>query len=1137
MRKVTPLFMVLLSALLLLSGFVFFSFFNEDVKQVDEQENGVLTYAIVNEDVGATYNKKTFNLGKDFLNLIEQDSDHKWVVASYDVARNGYNQGQYDALIILPQDFSENILSLESLTPEQAQIVYEINGRKNALANQVTKQKIGEILNNFNNKVVQMYFSSVLGNLSDAQRSMAQIVKGDIAAQKSLEKSIRPTLLDFPNQFKTITDATDSLKDRNSQWKDSQNAFTKLTNGLLKDTSKELTGQQEAVKQFDALQQKISGLNEQAVRANLEAQSEQDEENYNAYFEGLHTAIESEFAVFGANESEANILATFKETAKDFENQQNEVLEDVTAKIEAIQKVETTLTESKEDVVNHYFNGVNPTEATNEDIKQAIKNYWITPSLNESTTKLDNAYFDDINQQINNLAIRDLKNMIAVLEHKEVISTAQKNKYEQELQLIERYMKEQNIPSTKEQMFQFIEVTNEEMKEPPQYHEAFNITANLQEVNTFTFEADNSNLVLKDTDAVALANELTSKFDKKLQEANVALKTKVVYAGKTFTVQFEATDDLVPPVEEQLDVEDNTKELEAQEPVEGEEVPTESTEETNEAELTEPETEENTMPTQLSVIIAPTITWELFQPKESFNEATYVWKWQTPTVSEVIHTNTVSFFIDLSIEKDALIEDVSPLLEQMKYLEQAVQSIYLIYGNAESLNNYLSKVEASPEKTVSELATPESIYLRYGKLSDEEKENLITSDLVAKVGANGRQLYTQLDEQLGTLQAMLVESNDNGTKTLGQIKQSLTLPEQFTQQADAITNWYTNAVEEVHSQYEMWEKSPELGISLAAYDGKRQDDTTLYYDNTSSNALYDDYTTLAQTTSSAASSIRSSATKIENINEGFKGLNALTKEAKSKSSDVLSETNDLVVDMTGHNKKSKDYHANFSTVMNNTQKGTGDNQQVYNFLSNPIGTKGTVEAAKQVSLIPYFMTVMTMLLAIVCSYGFARLNLRRRLKDSDALVEPTRLWLNLPALLKIVGVSSIISLVFVLLTVRLNVQTYTFSWMMYVFITTLAVLVFSTGCMRLIPKTAFVSFVVVAGLYLLLSPMIGISVVSGSFAEGLYRLSPFQNIEDGYSALIAGQVVGSITYLLLIFGMAIGVVLNLVSKNEVDVEE
>lgn len=223
--------------------------------------------------------------------------------------------------------------------------------------------------------------------------------------------------------------------------------------------------------------------------------------------------------------------------------------------------------------------------------------------------------------------------------------------------------------------------------------------------------------------------------------------------------------------------------------------------------------------------------------------------------------------------------------------------------------------------------------------------------------------------------------------------------------------------------------------------------------------------------------------------------------------------------------------------MTNTQKGTGDNQQVYNFLSNPIGTKGTVEAVKQVSLIPYFMTVMTMLLTIVCSYGFARLNLRRKLKDSDALVEPTRLWLNLPALLKILGVSSIIALVFVLLTVRLNVQTYTFSWMMYVFVTTLAVLVFSTGCMRLIPKTAFMLFVIVAGLYLLLSPMIGISVVSGSFIEGLYRLSPFQNIEDGYSALIAGQVVGSLTYLLLIFGLVIGVVLNLVSKNEVDVEE
>ncbi len=47
-------------------------------------------------------------------------------------------------------------------------------------------------------------------------------------------------------------------------------------------------------------------------------------------------------------------------------------------------------------------------------------------------------------------------------------------------------------------------------------------------------------------------------------------------------------------------------------------------------------------------------------------------------------------------------------------------------------------------------------------------------------------------------------------------------------------------------------------------------------------------------------------------------------------------------------------------------------------------------------------------------------------------------------------------------------------------------------------------FGLILGLYILLTPFLGILVKAGTFVQVLYRFSPLQNIEAGYTALLSG---------------------------------
>lgn len=122
-----------------------------------------LPIAIVNADEGVQIpNQPEVNMGKTVVDMMqklsasttEETSAVKWVnVANEDIVREGLNNQEYYAALILPKDFSAKIVSLQSPQPASPQAQIYINQGMNAVAATMTIQMLNGIVDNMNNNI------------------------------------------------------------------------------------------------------------------------------------------------------------------------------------------------------------------------------------------------------------------------------------------------------------------------------------------------------------------------------------------------------------------------------------------------------------------------------------------------------------------------------------------------------------------------------------------------------------------------------------------------------------------------------------------------------------------------------------------------------------------------------------------------------------------------------------------------------------------------------------------------------------------------------------------------------------------------------------------------------------------------
>ena len=187
--------------------------------------------AVVNEDAGKVYNGQPINIATTLINSFVAQNNYDIEVVSRAIAENGLKNDTYQLMIVLPSKFSEETLALESTTPVKANFQYQIASDKQLTVKQA-EQAVLEFKELFNKDLINIYFTSIIGNLRTAQVQVADAIEKEQTSLSSFNNNLVNPLNLYSQQFTGVgsspADLLSAYSAFNKELLNSNDAFTSI---------------------------------------------------------------------------------------------------------------------------------------------------------------------------------------------------------------------------------------------------------------------------------------------------------------------------------------------------------------------------------------------------------------------------------------------------------------------------------------------------------------------------------------------------------------------------------------------------------------------------------------------------------------------------------------------------------------------------------------------------------------------------------------------------------------------------------------------------------------------------------------------------------------------------------------------
>ncbi|MGT2741677.1 type VII secretion protein EsaA [Streptococcus plurextorum] len=366
--------------------------------------------AVVNEDTGMLYNGEQYNMASTLLASFAKNSNYNIEVVTRAIAERGIENDTYQLMIVLPSKFSEETLALESINPVKANFQYQIKADKQLTIKQA-EQAVVDFKSLFNKDLINVYFSSIIGNLHTAQLQVSDVVSKESQVLNAFNTSLADPLSLYSQQFTGIGSSPDSLLSAYSVFnKDLLNSNEAFTSIIDVDKTYEATIEQVKGQQ-DAWQQSIDNR-EKALADYDDSLSKMTVEDQLTRLSELNTYLTKDLSE----------PVVWKETTEKAEAY-NVVIEALLEKLNQLNtEIDTTLSDYdvkiKEAVSASLANNSQALSGTTQTLGNYVK------SLNESMAsqiklKWPSKYFED--STIDNLSLsaedrRHLKNVSSFME-------------------------------------------------------------------------------------------------------------------------------------------------------------------------------------------------------------------------------------------------------------------------------------------------------------------------------------------------------------------------------------------------------------------------------------------------------------------------------------------------------------------------------------------------------------------------------------------------------------------------------------------------------------------------------------------------------------------------------------------------
>ncbi|WOV85775.1 YhgE/Pip domain-containing protein [Sporosarcina jeotgali] len=169
-----------------------------------------LPVAVVNEDKGADVQDKHIDTGAEIVSTLKKNPSMEWHFVSKKEAMDGVEYGDYYAVMVLPENLSEQLASVVSGNPKKAEIDYFVNEKLNSIAPKITEKGATVIVE----KVSSQFVSTVNGVIFDLLNSLGLELQADLPDVQRFENYIFEAEKSLPEIYNLLNrglgDATDA---------------------------------------------------------------------------------------------------------------------------------------------------------------------------------------------------------------------------------------------------------------------------------------------------------------------------------------------------------------------------------------------------------------------------------------------------------------------------------------------------------------------------------------------------------------------------------------------------------------------------------------------------------------------------------------------------------------------------------------------------------------------------------------------------------------------------------------------------------------------------------------------------------------------------------------------------------------
>lgn len=165
--------------------------------------------AIVNEDTGTTVRNEAINVGNEVIENLKTNESFTWELENEQQAMEHLKNGDYFAMIVIPNDFSQKLTSILTEQPTKAHIDYYVNEKKNPIAPKITSKGASVLTQ----QVSSEFVSTVNGTLFSIFNTIGLEMEREIPDFRKFENYVFTIEQHLPDINSFLAQASSQAKD------------------------------------------------------------------------------------------------------------------------------------------------------------------------------------------------------------------------------------------------------------------------------------------------------------------------------------------------------------------------------------------------------------------------------------------------------------------------------------------------------------------------------------------------------------------------------------------------------------------------------------------------------------------------------------------------------------------------------------------------------------------------------------------------------------------------------------------------------------------------------------------------------------------------------------------------------------